>query len=161
MLRRLTTIMLLPLSVLLCACVAPTPSSSIIGLDKTSLVKQLGKPQREASYPEGERWDYSRGQYGVYTYFVYFDPTGTVSRYELALSEERFSRIQPGMTKEDVIQLIGEAPRRHGIARHRGYVWGYRNFWSSACLWFLVEFDAEDVVRSAGYSRRPQLAACR
>jgi hypothetical protein len=57
MLQQFTSIMLLALSALLSACVAPTPSSSIIGLDKASLVKQLGKPQRERSYPEGERWD--------------------------------------------------------------------------------------------------------
>jgi hypothetical protein len=57
--------MLLALSVLLCACVAPIPSSSIIGLDKASLINQLGKPQHEGIYPEGERWDYSRGLEGI------------------------------------------------------------------------------------------------
>jgi len=161
MLQQFTTIMLLALSALLSACVAPTPSSSIIGLDKASLVKQLGKPQRERSYPEGERWDYSRGLEGIFTYFVYLDSNGIVSRYEQVLSEQNFARIKQGMTKADVIDIIGEAPRQHGIARGRGYVWGYRNFWYPGCIWFLVEFDAEDVVRSAGYSRRPQLAACR
>lgn len=160
MLRRLASIMLLALSILLCACVAPTPSSSIIGLDKASLVKQVGKPQREGIYADGERWDYSRGHYGVFTYFVYFDSNGMVSRYEQVLSEKNFARIKPGMTKADVIQMIGDAPKYHSIARGRGYVWSYRNL-SPECIWFQIEFDPEDVVRSTGYNRRPQIAACR
>ena len=160
MLRRLTTIMLLALSVLLCACVAPVPSSSIIGLDKASLEKQLGKPQRQGVYSEGERWDYSRGHYGVFTYFVYLDSNGIVSRYEQVLSEKNFALIKPGMTKADVIQIIGEAPKYHSIARGRGYVWSYRNL-SHECIWFQIEFDPEHVVRSTGYNRRPQIATCR
>jgi hypothetical protein len=120
MLRGLTQIMLLALSVLLCACVAPIPSSSIIGLDKASLINQLGKPQHEGIYPEGERWDYSRSLEGIFTYFVYLDSNGIVSRYEQVLSEKNFARIKPGMTKIQVIEIIREAPRHHSIARGRG-----------------------------------------
>ena len=161
MLRRLTTITMLALAALLCACVAPVPSSSIIGLDRASLASKLGKPQREGVYQGTERWDYSRGHENIFTYFVYFDGDGRVTRYEQALSEENFARIKPGMTKAQVIELIGEAPRYHGIARDRGYVWSYRNFRSAVCIWFQIEFDPEHVVRSTGYNRRPQVAACR
>jgi hypothetical protein len=152
---------LLVLSALLSACVAPVPTTAIIGLDKPALLQKLGKPKRESVYLDGERWDYSRGHEGIFMYFVHIDSEGRVARYEQVLSEENFARIKPGMTKAEVIDIIGEGPRYNGIARGRGSVWSYKNFWSSVCIWFQVEFDADHVVRSTGYNRRPTIAACR
>ena len=152
---------LLVLLVLLAACVTPVPTTSIIGLEKPALLQKLGKPKRESVYMNVERWDYSRGYEGVFMFFVYFDRDGRVSRYEQVLTEENFARIKPGMTKTEVIDIIGEGPRYNGIARGRGYVFSYKNFWSSVCIWFQVEFDADHVVRSTGYNRRPAIAACR
>ncbi len=155
------TIALLVASALLSACVTPVPTAAIIGLDKEALLQKLGKPTREAMSQSGERWDYSRGHEGIFMYFVHIDSDGRVARYEQVLSEENFARIKSGMTKAEVIEMIGEAPRQNKIARGRGYVWSYKNFRSSVCIWFQIEFDPNHVVRSTGYNRRPAIAACR
>ncbi len=148
------------LSAFLFGCASPIPSPDIIGLDKASLLQKLGKPLRESIYEQGERWDYSRGPDGLNTYFIYIDKNDKVSRYEQVLTDTNFDRIKPGMTKAEVIQIIGDPPKRHSIGRDRGYVWSYRSF-STICIWFQVEFSTEDVVRSAGYNRRPSGIPCR
>jgi hypothetical protein len=154
-------LILLVLSASLSACVTPVPTADIIGLDKPALLQKLGKPRREAVYLDGERWDYSRGHEGIFMYFVHIGRDGRVARYEQVLSDENFARIKPGMTKAEVIDIIGEGPRYNGIANGRGYVWSYKNFRSSVCIWFQIEFDPNHVVRSTGYNRRPTIAACR
>ena len=46
---------------------------------------------------------------GKHTYFVYFDDQGKAVRFEQVLTEERFARIVPDMSVDDVVLLIGRS----------------------------------------------------
>ncbi len=136
------------------------PLSSYVGQGKSSLIRKQGPPMRTTVLPSGERLDYSRGPDGLNTFFVYLDNAGKVSKVEQVVTEENFKLIKPGMTRDEVINTLGDAPKRHEIGRDRGYVWSYRTL-STICIWFQIEFTAENIVRSSGYNRRPTGIACR
>lgn len=136
-------------------CASYAPSSSIIGLSREQVIERLGLPDPAVSHGTLDRLDFPRGPMGKHTYFVYFDDKGRAIRFEQALTEERFSRIVPEMSTEEVIQLIGVSRSTFGLARNRGFVWSYR-YENPLCQWFQVEFTIEAKVRSAGYSKAPE-----
>lgn len=139
----------------LSACASYSPSATIIGLSRDEVIGRLGPPDPSSSSRNPSRLDFPRGPFGKHTYFVYFDGLGKAYRFEQALTEERFSRIVPGMSTDDVIELVGISRSSFGLARDRGFVWSYR-YENPLCHWFQVEFTAEGTVRSAGYSKAPE-----
>lgn len=98
---------------------------------------------------------FPRGPWGKQTYFVYFDPAGTMTRWTQVLDEKNFDLIKPGMHRNEVIAIIGESKATYGLARNRGYVWNYR-YVNTFCMWFNIEFAPENLVRSTGYSKPPE-----
>jgi len=141
------------LSALLTACVSYAPDAGIVGLSRDEVIARLGAPDPDA-VAQG-RLDFLRGPMGKHTYFVYFDAQGKAVRFEQVLTEERFARIVPDMSVEEVAQLIGRSRSTFGLARNRGFVWSYR-YENPLCQWFQVEFTIEGKVRSAGYSKPPE-----
>ncbi len=140
---------------LLSSCASYAPSSSIIGLSRDQVIARLGSPDPAPYGDNPTRLDFPRGPMGKHTYFVYFDDQGKAIRFEQALTEERFSKIVPELSTEQVIELIGISRSSFGLARDRGFVWSYR-YENPFCQWFQVEFTKEGKVRSAGYSKAPE-----
>lgn len=134
-------------------CVSYSPNQELIGQDRASVTKQLGRPERERQSENKLALHFPRGPTGSQTYFVYLNDNDQVQGWEQVLTEERFSQIKPEMTKEQVIDLIGVSKITYGLARDRGYVWHYRYF-NHQCKSFVIEFTNEDVVRSASYRVR-------
>lgn len=135
------------------ACAGYTPSKDMVGQRREALIQQLGQPERETNVDGKKKLQFPRGPGGSHTYFVYLDDEDRVVGWEQVLTEARFNQIKPGMTKDQVIDLIGISRITHGLARERGYVWHYR-YWNTGCSSFVVEFALDDVVRSAGYRIR-------
>lgn len=148
------TIILL-LTSLISACAGYGPSNSMIGSGKDHIVQVLGKPSTELQTEDGQLLIYSKGPFGKETFFVYLNRDGVMQRWTQVLDEKNFERIVPGMTRDQVIEIIGESKDRFGLARGRGYVWNYR-YVNPFCFWFQIEFAADDTVRSAGYSKPPE-----
>jgi hypothetical protein len=138
------------LALALSACAGYSPTQSLVGQNRSAVIQLLGQPERE--YPsEGKtKLQFPRGPGGSHTYFVYLDKEGQVLSWEQVLTEERFNQVSPGMTQEQVIDLIGVSTITFGLARERGYVWHYR-YWNPGCASFVIEFTKEATVRSAGY----------
>jgi hypothetical protein len=109
----------------------------------------MGQPEREYPSPEGQKLQYPRGPAGSHTYFIYLDSSNRVVRWEQVLTEEKFGTIRPGMTKDQVIDILGATTNTNGLARNRGYVWHYR-YDTPLCQSFVIEFTQEDIVRSSG-----------
>jgi outer membrane protein assembly factor BamE (lipoprotein component of BamABCDE complex) len=113
----------------------------------------MGKPEREVANLSGATLHFVRGPTGSHTYFVHLDQNDRVISWEQVLTEARFKLVKPGMTQEEVINLIGASTHIFGLARGRGTAWYYR-YETQFCHSFAVEFTAENVVRSTGYVTR-------
>ena len=135
------------------ACAGYAPSADMVGQRREALIQQLGQPERETIADGKKKLQFPRGPGGSHTYFVYLNNEDRVADWEQVLTEARFNQIVPGMTKDQVVDLIGISRITHGLARERGYVWHYR-YWNTGCSSFVVEFALDDVVRSAGYRIR-------
>ena len=141
------------LLLLTAACAGYAPHKQLIGQPRAAVIAELGQPEREYPAQELSKLHYPRGSAGLHTYFVYIDKADQVTHWEQVLTEERFDRLRPGMTLEQVIDTIGIARIRNQLAGDRGYVWYYR-YQNTQCRSFVIEFTREDVVRSAGYILR-------
>ncbi len=132
------------------------PSEAMVGLTREEVIARLGSPDPlPADIGSATRLDFPRGPFGKHTYSAAFDPAGRVTGFRQLLREENFAKIKPGMSTDDVIDLVGVSRERFGLARNRGYVWNYR-FITPFCQWFQVEFTKENEVRSTGYGIPPE-----
>ncbi len=138
---------------MIAGCAGYSPSKYLVGQDRTALMTSMGQPEREYLLDELSVLHYPRGPAGSHTYFIYIDRSDLVVKWEQVLTENRFDTIQPGMTKDQVIRIIGVSTITNGLARNRGYVWHYR-YETPHCKSFVIEFTPEDTVRSAGYRIR-------
>jgi hypothetical protein len=134
-------------------CANYSPQKNIVGKSRVDLIGQMGEPEREYEWQEFQKLHYPRGPAGSHTYFIYLDRNNRVARWEQVLKEEHFNAVQPGMTKDQVIDLIGVTKITNGLARDRGYLWHYR-YETPFCSSFVIEFTAEDTVRSTFYRMR-------
>lgn len=143
------------LSLLLAACSGYAPPDAVLGMSREQLVTRMGQPDLERRLESGSRLEFPRGPYGKHTWFVYFDASGRASRAEQVLTEQNFSRIDVGMTQDDVRQLLGRPSTVQVLGRARGLLWNYR-YENNSCLWFQVELSSQQQVRSAGYGEPPE-----
>ena len=153
--RHVTIVLLLFGILLLSACAGYGPNNGMIGSSKEHIIQHLGKPTTELQTPEGAVMIFSKGPRGKETFFIYLDSNGVMHRWAQVLDENHFDRIRPGMTPDQVIEIIGESKDRFGLARGRGYVWNYR-YINPFCFWFQIEFAADNTVRSTGYGKPPE-----
>lgn len=152
MMHRYTLITLLFIAIT-AGCAGYSPNKHIIGQDRAALVADMGQPEREYEVDGSKVLHFPRGPAGSHTYFVYLDSNDRVMKWEQVLTEDRFATIAPGMTKDQVIHILGITKITNGLARNRGYVWHYR-YDTPHCNSFVIEFTAEDVVRSASLRKR-------
>jgi hypothetical protein len=94
----------------------------------------LGEPALEIRNSDGtRRLAYPRGPFGNQTYMVHLGGDGLLQSIQPVLNDNNFYRIQPGWTRDDVLDLIGppletgEFPRLGQIAWDYRYqdTWGY------------------------------------
>jgi hypothetical protein len=151
----LQTIIIAIVAALIAGCAGYAPTSQLIGKGRDQVVQSMGKPSTELRLADGSVMIFPRGSKGKHTYFVYLNAEGEVIRWTQVLDEKNFAMIKPGMHRDDVVAIIGDAKDVNGLARDRGYVWNYR-YVNANCLWFNIEFSRENLVRSTGYSRVPE-----
>ena len=110
--------------------------------------RTMGPPALDLPNPDGSRQlVYPRGPLGTDTFMVYVGRDGKMQGIEQVLTDDRFYRIVPGLTRDDVLRLIGppsevmEFPRLQQVAWDYRYkdTWGYIAFLS-------VNFDREGIV---------------
>lgn len=108
--------------------------------------RSLGSPALRWTESGGiQAFAYPTGPMGLVTHIVRADAGGVVRSIENALTEAHFARIRPGMTREQVLHLIGPPEpqwTRHYPARNElAWEWRYCDLWLAASR-LDVLFDA-------------------
>jgi len=160
--RRFGLFLLFYLGLSACAALEPltgfkqyAPDQSLIGRTPEQVEALLGKAAARLNTASGTRLIFPRGPFGRHSYAVDFDAKRQATGFEQLLVDERFSRVAPGMSPEEVIALIGPTSIEQGLALQWGSVWSYR-FENTQCIWFQIEWDPQMRVRSAGYGIPPE-----
>jgi hypothetical protein len=133
----------------LAACAGFSPVSG--GMDETGVQARLGKPETVRKNPDGsETWEYPGGPLGRQTYMVTMGSDHAVKDVRQVLSEEYFSQVKTGMSREDVRQLLGKPGEVSMFGARDEEVWSWRYLQGNP-MFFNVLFD-----RSAGTVRTTQ-----
>jgi len=143
-------------SVFMAACAGYSGSNLNPGISTMSeIVASMGEPAMVWKNPDGtEQLAYPRGPAGTQTFMVYVGPDGKLQRIEGVLDMAHFAKIQEGISKEQVLRIIGPSgplwtqtyPRSNTLA------WSWL-FCDSASFqaFFDVMFDATTgIVKSTG-----------
>ena len=117
------------------------------------VVSTMGAPAMRWLEPDGSvQLAYPRGPAGTQTFMAYLGPDGKLLRIDKVLRPEVFARIQPGMTQEQVLRLIGP-PQPHWTQYFKArdelvWEWLFCDNWNQEAF-FDVLFDGiSKLVRS-------------
>jgi len=140
---------LLSLAVLLAGCAGPASLSS--GTPAPQVQARMGAPESVTKNPDGsEVWAYPQGPLGRQTYMVTLGPDRSVRDVRQVLSEEFFSGVHSGMSRDDVRKLLGKPGEVSFFEARNEEVWSWR-YQEQNPMYFNVLFD-----RSAGTVRTTQ-----
>ena len=113
------------------------------GMPAQQVQAKLGAPETVRKNADGsEVWEYPRGPFGVETYMVTLGPDRAVREVRQVLSEEYISKLQAGMSREEVRRLVG-SPRYVGFSDRTDeeiWSWRYRD-WKVRTMDLYVQFD--------------------
>ena len=132
---------LLALTLLAAGCAnfsALSPGDSALTVEA-----RVGPPGTVWTNADGsEVWEYPRGPFGVETYMVTLGPDRAVREVRQVLSEEYISKLQAGMSREEVRRLVG-SPRYVGFSnRTDEEIWSWRyRAWKVRTMDLYVQFD--------------------
>jgi hypothetical protein len=138
---------LLALAVLPAACAnfsAISPGDSAQDVEA-----RVGAPGTVWKNGDGsEVWEYPMGPSGVQTFMIAFDSDHAVREVHEVLNETYFSRIRPGMSREDVRRLIGKPREIWYFTARDEETWTWR-YYDITYRFFNVLFDrSEGTVRT-------------
>lgn len=151
--------LLLSLSLLLAGCAGYGGADLVAGVAREADVRQaMGVPAMQWTLPGGGRQlAYPRGPAGYETFMVHLDAAGRLERIENVLDMTHFARIQPDMTQEEVLQLLGPSqPQWTAYFKARDelvWEWRYCDSWREAAR-FDVLFDATTGIVRTSYQRQ-------
>jgi hypothetical protein len=129
--------------------------AAFVGRGEGELRGALGPPAGEYANADGSRTlAYPQGYYSGQTFLADVDRSGTVRGVRQALVEENFQRIEAGMTRDEVLRLIGPPVDSMAYPNRREISWEYRfmDTWGYRAL-FYVNLDERGVVVSK-FTRR-------
>jgi len=136
---RATALALLALAFFLAGCA--NFSSIAPGDSAQKVTDRVGKPVEVWKNPDGsEVWKYPQGPYGRQTFMVSLGTDRSVRQVRQVLSEEFFSQIKVGMSREDVRRLIGRPGEVTMFPARNEEVWSWRYLQQNP-MFFHVSFD--------------------
>lgn len=141
----------LPAVLLLAACASYNGYGLRPGVSTEAEVRQvMGPPAMEFAAAEGSRrLAYPKGPLGTHTFMVDIGPDRTLRGVAQVLDDDTFYRIRPGLTKEEVLRLIGPPGETMAFPLSATTAWDYRytDTWGYLAI-FSVTFDRNGVVVS-------------
>jgi len=117
------------------------------------VVHALGQPaMRWQNADSSEQLAFPRGPMGYRTYMVTIDIDGKLRQIENVLDEKNFARIQPGMSKEEVLRILGPSYPNWTVYFERRdelvWEWRYCDAWSEAARFNVLFDNTRGTVRS-------------
>lgn len=147
---------LLALSLALSGCAAYDGFTLRSGASTEAEVRSLmGAPALEFAGPDGSKeLVYPRGPMGSQTFMAEVGRDGVLRGVRAVLSDDTFNRIQPGMTQDEILRMIGPPRDTERFARlaQTAWDWKYVDTWGYPSI-FSVMFDDQGRVVSK-FSRR-------
>lgn len=91
---------------------------------ETDVRQQLGAPEMLWEHPDGSRTlEYPRQPMGHRNYMITIGPDGRMQSLRQVLAPHIFKNIQPGMSQDDIRQLLGKPARRVHYALRQETEW--------------------------------------
>ena len=140
---------------LLAGCQAYSPRGIAPGTPLAQVEASMGP--RTASYPlpgGGQQVEFARGPYGKHTYMVQFDAAGRLVGSEQVLTERNFARITNGLSRDEVLRMIGHPSHEQRLGFQKRMLWSYR-YDAIFCVWYQVSFNTNWQVVDTGYGPDP------
>lgn len=128
----------------LAACASFDGSSLRPGDSEAEVVRTLGEPALRLANPDGTReLVYPHGPLGIKTYIARLGRDGALAKVDSVLDDDHFFHIQVGMTRDEVLRMIGPPGDTMAFARSNQVAWDYRymDTWGYLAE-FSVTFDA-------------------
>lgn len=131
-------------AILLAACATGGDLASA-NLGIADIEQRMGQPvMRWHDVDGGETLVYPEGPQGYRTWFVRSDASGRIIARQNVLAAEQFAKIQPQMSEEEVLRLLGP-PVPHWTIYYKArdelvWEWRYCNDWNEPAR-FNVMFD--------------------
>lgn len=161
---RLLSIMVLAVLLVGCAAYSGTglkPGEA--GLD--DVLRVMGQPAMRWENPDGSlQLAYPRGPMGFHTYMVGIGKDGKLQRLENVMDPKVFASIYPGMTKSQVLYILGpSASSWTAYFKARDelvWEWRYCDEWSDAARFDVLFDGSKETVRSTMRQTEDLMGLC-
>jgi outer membrane protein assembly factor BamE (lipoprotein component of BamABCDE complex) len=121
------------------------------GMDEMQVEARMGKPETVRKNTDGSQtWEYPSGPLGRQTYMVTVGSDHSVKEVHQVMSDEYFSQVKQGMSRDEVRQILGRPGEVWTFGARDEEVWSWR-YYQGNPMFFNVMFD-----RSAGTVRATQ-----
>jgi len=96
------------------------------GTPVAQVESRFGRPAAIWKNADGsEQWEYPRGPFGVQTFMITV-ADGAVQEVRQVLSDEYAFKVRPGMSKEDILRLLGHPYEIVAFSRSNQEDWAWR-----------------------------------
>ncbi|HDR9483481.1 lipoprotein [Burkholderia aenigmatica] len=122
------------------------------------VLRAAGKPEMVRQNEDGsQRYEYPRGPFGTSTYMLDFGPDGRLMSITQALSAENIAKVVPGMTKDDVRQLLGKptSVSQYALSHEEVWSWHWAEGGVSGDAMFNAHFSPDGIVIRTSRSEAP------
>lgn len=154
------------ITLLLAACASYSGRGLKPGVDGLDNVLQLmGQPALRWQNSDGsQQLAYPRGPMGFHTYMVLIAADGKLQQIENVLHERSFKRVQPGLSKDEVLRLLGPFyPAWTAYFERRDelvWEWRYCDTWGEAARFDVLFDNTTSKVRSTMSLTESQRGLC-
>lgn len=108
---------------------------------------RMGEPSRIHWDDDGRAiWEYNRQPNGVHCYMIGFNRDQIVDRIEQVLNEQNYGRVRSGMSKDEILRLLG-GPGKKQVFRNLGeeiWEWRIEGMPPMEETYFMVHFSLSD-----------------
>lgn len=118
--------------------------------DEAQVRASMGQPALDLPAGDGtHRLVYPRGPLGTQTFMADIGKDGKLIALNQVLNEETFNQVRPGLTRDDILRMIGPPGETMGFSRTQTVSWDYRyqDAWGYPAI-FSVIFDRNWIVVS-------------